>query len=513
MAISPFPVNIQPILSALGQSAQINERKRLERERRRAARLGTIGALGGAAAGFAIGGPPGALFGLQAGRQVGGAVAGQPIDAVALASTGLGALQFQQNQAALAQRNEATQAVQSALSPPPVVDETGRETPGQVDLSRLPGALAGIAPVPAAQLAAQLARPQPGRTRQLSPAEAAAGGFQTGSVVQEGPRGKRTVVQGPPSGGKAAVLFDITDAKGNLILDEAGFPLGNAITREEAKNRAAGTLGARIRKFSETRRSASPTTGTVTLRSPGGEKEVTLTPLNPNFAEELIRLTSPPNNFTRVTRQITETEGLRERQRAATGETPTPAPTPAPVPTAEGALAQAAREGTGPYSSIKAAIDSVLGGLLPEGTIIWEKNQRSRQNLRLFNQQYIRVAIKNKRFPIKEVKEIKKLLGDPDTFFTNPETEALKYATARRVMEALRLSNDDAIRSGLLSQSDQNEVVRNNAEIDALFALMDEPTARPPPPPGEGAIGLKDVDLMTEEELDAEIRRQEQRLR
>lgn len=167
MPVQPFPVDVSNILRAYeslaavnARNAAIEEQRRAEREARRANRLGSIGALAGAGLGFALGGPPGALIGLTAGQQVGGAVAGQPIDPVAIASVGFGALNLQQQQAALARQQATSQKVQSALNPPPIIDETGFETAGQPDFPRAISAIAGQNPLAATQLGLQLAAQQ-----------------------------------------------------------------------------------------------------------------------------------------------------------------------------------------------------------------------------------------------------------------------------------------------------------------------------------------------------------------
>ena len=97
------PVDLSQLLGAYEQLGAANrfqvqleerkaERRRIEREKEKAQRnnqITTALSMAGAAAGFAAAGPPGAMFGLQAGKMVGGLVAGDEVDIAQAASVGL----------------------------------------------------------------------------------------------------------------------------------------------------------------------------------------------------------------------------------------------------------------------------------------------------------------------------------------------------------------------------------------------------------------------------------------
>jgi hypothetical protein len=143
----PRALDVSGITNALGVLANVNARNaeiaRLESERRRGQRrrlLGTgvgltVGALAAPAAIPGLTAVQGAGYGAAIG---GGLASGDPASAAIPLLGAVGAGQAGQDRAL---RLEAARGVESALSPSPVIDETGRSMPGSIDNSRLLGAL------------------------------------------------------------------------------------------------------------------------------------------------------------------------------------------------------------------------------------------------------------------------------------------------------------------------------------------------------------------------------------
>jgi hypothetical protein len=89
---------------------------------------------------------------------------------------------------------------------------------------------------------------------------------------------------------------------------------------------------------------------------------------------------------------------------------------------------QAARRGTGPWSGIGALVDNVAGGMIPNQAIrtYFQNNQENRQFLRGVTILGRSALVVNPRFPVAEMERVGALFPDPDVFFRNPESEALK---------------------------------------------------------------------------------------
>jgi hypothetical protein len=106
---------------------------------------------------------------------------------------------------------------------------------------------------------------------------------------------------------------------------------------------------------------------------------------------------------------------------------------PTSVSSAEAGLVrdalQAARQGTGPWSGLGALVDNVAGGMIPSEAVrtYFQSNQENRQFLRGVTILGRSALVVNPRFPVAEMERVGKLFPDPDAFFRNPESEALKF--------------------------------------------------------------------------------------
>lgn len=142
----------------------------------------------------------------------------------------------------------------------------------------------------------------------------------------------------------------------------------------------------------------------------------------------------------------------------------------ADLPSAE----DAARGGTGPYAMLAAATDRFLGGLGADAAFgaegLFPNTQDNRQILRSIRQLGKRALINSPRFPTTEQKIVDKLFPDPETFFTNPRTEARKFDVLRKIMIQERQFNDQAIQTA--SAKDVAELLKSNQEIDRFLGLI-----------------------------------------
>jgi len=134
---------------------------------------------------------------------------------------------------------------------------------------------------------------------------------------------------------------------------------------------------------------------------------------------------------------------------------------------------QDAEKGAGPLASIKAGINATLGGFL--GREFFGDTIAARQSMRVIKRDAIRAFALNKRFPIAEQKQITNLLPDPDTFFTNPESEARKIPTLIDRLQVRKLTNLEELSESGLSLDDREMLERDNREIDALLTVFNAP--------------------------------------
>ena len=137
--------------------------------------------------------------------------------------------------------------------------------------------------------------------------------------------------------------------------------------------------------------------------------------------------------------------------------------------TSEDAM-QAAKEGTGPFASISAAFDSVLGGFGVPFTSDPE-TQAFRQTLRGIRVLGRSALVVNPRFPVAEMQNVGELFPEPDAFFRNPESEAQKLIELKRLAKAQRLRNLAELSSGI-STDLIPDIEANNRELRRLLALL-----------------------------------------
>ena len=158
-------------------------------------------------------------------------------------------------------------------------------------------------------------------------------------------------------------------------------------------------------------------------------------------------------------------------------------------------LAKIAKGGTGPWNMLAAAIDATLGGLGLDRVFgkegFFQDTQKNRQILRNIRQLGKSAFLNSSRGAIWEQRNIQEQFPNPDTFFTNPATEALKFNVIRENLRIERVFNNTAIQSGITAK-EVSDLRRNNLEIDRLLALIGEqeqpegaiPTFNDPSDPG-----------------------------
>ena len=191
------PLDVSQNLAANQQLGAVNAQNAAERRNRQAAKRRFYATAMGIAAG-AVAGPAAGLTVMQ-GAALGGQAApalleGRP-EGVAMA--GLNAASMaEQGQARMA-RQQAAAGVQSALNPPPAIDETGRETPGVVNPARLVSALArDPSLVPTAV--------QAGLTLRGQERQEALAGLKMAAQAHEGAAGRAVTVRGQDIGKESA---------------------------------------------------------------------------------------------------------------------------------------------------------------------------------------------------------------------------------------------------------------------------------------------------------------------
>jgi hypothetical protein len=152
---------------------------------------------------------------------------------------------------------------------------------------------------------------------------------------------------------------------------------------------------------------------------------------------------------------------------------------PVAVTSAEAGLVrdalQAAHQGTGPWSGIGAMVDNVAGGMIPNQAIrtYFQNNQENRQFLRAVTILGRSALVVNPRFPVAEMERVGSLFPDPDAFFRNPESEALKLIEMKSLVTAQKRANLAAMAQGISDAATLQAVQANNFEIDRLLGLLE----------------------------------------
>jgi hypothetical protein len=135
---------------------------------------------------------------------------------------------------------------------------------------------------------------------------------------------------------------------------------------------------------------------------------------------------------------------------------------------------QAARRGTGPWSGIGALVDNVAGGMIPNQAIrtYFQNNQENRQFLRGVTILGRSALVVNPRFPVAEMERVGTLFPDPDVFFRNPESEALKLIELKSLVMSQYRANLAALNRGISDAATLQAVQANNFEIERLLGLL-----------------------------------------
>jgi hypothetical protein len=135
---------------------------------------------------------------------------------------------------------------------------------------------------------------------------------------------------------------------------------------------------------------------------------------------------------------------------------------------------QAARQGTGPWSGLGALVDNVAGGMIPSEAVrtYFQSNQENRQFLRGVTILGRSALVVNPRFPVAEMERVGALFPDPDAFFRNPESEALKFIELKSLALAQKRANLQAMSEGIPDAATLQAVQANNFEIDRLLGLL-----------------------------------------
>ena len=138
-------------------------------------------------------------------------------------------------------------------------------------------------------------------------------------------------------------------------------------------------------------------------------------------------------------------------------------------------MVERAQEGTGPWASLAAAVDNVLGGV-GIGKIFgkdgyFQDTQESRQVLRTVKQVGKAALMNSSRGAVWEQERIDLLFPDPKKFFVNPSTEAKKFKAVIGVLKQEKRFNNQAIQTAV----DGKEVAKlrqSNIDIDRLISLI-----------------------------------------
>jgi hypothetical protein len=135
---------------------------------------------------------------------------------------------------------------------------------------------------------------------------------------------------------------------------------------------------------------------------------------------------------------------------------------------------QAARRGTGPWSGIGALVDNVAGGMIPNQAIrsYFRNNQENRQYLRAVMILSRSAFVQSSKYPVAEMERIIPLFPDPDSFFRNPESEALKLIELKSLALSQLRANLAAMEQGISDAATLQAVMSNNFEIERLLGLL-----------------------------------------
>ena len=154
-----------------------------------------------------------------------------------------------------------------------------------------------------------------------------------------------------------------------------------------------------------------------------------------------------------------------------------------------------AREGTGVYSNFIATLDGI-SGLIPFSSVrdyvakFTKDNQAARQYLRGVMTLGRSALVVNPRFPVAEMEKVQQLFVRPETFFTNPSTEANKFIELKSLAVAQYRRNLQQLQQGV-PKAQREQIEANNFELQRLMSLL-------PGVPLPGAVGGATDDMVDE---------------
>ncbi len=150
---------------------------------------------------------------------------------------------------------------------------------------------------------------------------------------------------------------------------------------------------------------------------------------------------------------------------------------PQPVSPEDQALvrnaAEAALNGTGPWSALASGMDSMLGGAIPALRETFQDTQENRQFLRAISVLGRSALVVNPRFPVAEMERVAELFPNPDVVWRNPRTEANKLVELKALAEEQLSANLTNLSEGrILDDATQMAVLANNHELERLLNLL-----------------------------------------
>jgi len=134
-----------------------------------------------------------------------------------------------------------------------------------------------------------------------------------------------------------------------------------------------------------------------------------------------------------------------------------------------------AAAGTGPYSFAKRMFDKVIGGLGGDVLVgregFFSDATEGQQYLNTVRQIGKSALLNSARGAIWEQERIDELFPNPDTFFTNPRTEAKKLSQLEKILEQEKEFNLKNIQTAI-NTKEIEKLRQSNNEIDRLLNLL-----------------------------------------
>ena len=79
----------------------------------------------------------------------------------------------------------------------------------------------------------------------------------------------------------------------------------------------------------------------------------------------------------------------------------------------------------------------------------------------------------NNKFPVAEMANVAQLFPNPDAFFVDPESEARKLVTLKKLAIQQYIRNNRLLEEGGLEDSQRSNLSGNNLEIQRLLSLLE----------------------------------------